>query len=97
MTGERDRDERMAKVVQADRPAAVTVQACGITGRVNGAERVTARLRLAAGGREDQRVRVDAPEVDARLLRPMLAQLAQERRKQPYRCRAGDRPAPSGA
>jgi len=86
---ERDRDERVSEVVQADRLAFVAVEARRVTRRVDGSQRVPPRLRLAPGRREDERVGVDAPEVFARLPAAVLAELTRERRKQPHRCRAG--------
>ena len=59
---ERDRDERVAEVVDADRLAAVAVQPRGVTGRVDGAEHVAAAVRLPARRREHERVRLDAGE-----------------------------------
>ena len=61
--GQREPDERVPEVVQPDRLATVSVQSCGVTRRVDSAERVAARLRLAAGRGEDERLRVDEPQV----------------------------------
>jgi hypothetical protein len=44
---ERDRDERVAQVVQSDRLEPVPVQTRSLARLVEGAERVAARLRLA--------------------------------------------------
>ena len=60
---ERQRDIGMSQVVEADRLAPVAVQPCRLPCRVYGAERVTARLRLAAERREHKRIGVDAAKV----------------------------------
>src|SRR5262245_14285914 len=49
---------------------------------MEGAERVTTRLRLATGGGEDKRIGTDATQVSFRLADTVLAQLTPERRQQ---------------
>jgi hypothetical protein len=49
---------------------------------LDGAERVPPRLRLPSRRREEERGRLDEPEVDARLPRSVLAKLALERREE---------------
>jgi hypothetical protein len=66
---ERDRDERVPEVVQADRLEAVAVQPDRVAYPVKRAERVPARLRLAPRRREDERVGADEGEAPARLPR----------------------------
>ena len=49
---ERDRNERVAEVVHADRLAAVSVQPCGITSHVDGPEHVAVRTQFLGEPRQ---------------------------------------------
>jgi hypothetical protein len=66
---ERDRNERVAEIVHADRLAAVSVQPCGVTSCVDGPEHVPTAVRPSTQGREHERVRLHADEPSPRAAR----------------------------
>jgi hypothetical protein len=60
---EREPDEAMTEIVEADRLPAVRVEPGSVPGRMQSAERVPARLRPAPSRGEGERVGVDAAKV----------------------------------